>query len=211
MMRIAPLLLVAGLAIGASGIAAAQDARLVPRLDSATLAAVTAIVDSARAAGLPTEPLVDRALEGASKRAAGHLIIAAVRARAHELGQARDALGRRATPAELEAGAAALHAGVAPAHLARFRAARGTQSVVVPLAVLADLVARGVPPDTAATLLAAIVGDVADAELLAIERDVERDIALGAPPLAAAAVRVSVGIREGRALDQGAAPRPRRP
>ena len=195
------------------GTAHAQDARLAARLDSTTLAAVSLIVDAARAAGLPTEPLVDRALEGASKRAPGPRIIAAVRLRASELAQARDALGRRTTPAELDAGAAALHAGAAPVHLSQFRAARGSESVVVPLAVLADLVARGVPPDTAATLLAAIVGEVADAQLLAIERDVERDIALGAPPLAAAAVRVTVGIREATAAaDPGfAPPRQRRP
>ncbi|MDQ3810146.1 MAG: hypothetical protein M3336_07640, partial [Chloroflexota bacterium] len=58
----------------------AQDARLAARLDPATRKAVEVIVDSARAAGLPTEPLIDKALEGASKRASGGRITAAVQA-----------------------------------------------------------------------------------------------------------------------------------
>ncbi|MEJ7810624.1 MAG: hypothetical protein WKG32_09480, partial [Gemmatimonadaceae bacterium] len=49
----------------------ASDARLDARLDPRTRASVAAVLDSARAAGLPTEPLVDKALEGASKRADG--------------------------------------------------------------------------------------------------------------------------------------------
>src|SRR5437016_5925440 len=89
------------------------DPRL-ERLDAATRPAVAALVDSARRALLPTEPLVQRALEGATKRASGDLIVAAVRRFAAELGQARDALGSTASSAELTAGAAALRAGAAP-------------------------------------------------------------------------------------------------
>src|SRR5690606_19342611 len=48
---------------------AAQDARLAARLDPPVLDRVTYMLDSVRTAGLPTEPLVDKALEGASKRA----------------------------------------------------------------------------------------------------------------------------------------------
>jgi len=41
---------------------AGPDPRLVARLDKPTSVAVNAIVDSARAAKLPTAPLVDKAL-----------------------------------------------------------------------------------------------------------------------------------------------------
>ncbi|MDQ3696818.1 MAG: hypothetical protein M3373_02165, partial [Gemmatimonadota bacterium] len=70
----------------------AQDPRLEARLDARTRAGVVAIVDSARAAALPTEPLVLKALEGASKRAGRERILAAVRTLAVELGAARAAL-----------------------------------------------------------------------------------------------------------------------
>src|SRR3989454_11224495 len=59
--------------------------------------------------------LVQRALEGATKRASGDLIVAAVRRLAVDLGHARDALGSTASPAELTAGAAALRAGASQA------------------------------------------------------------------------------------------------
>jgi hypothetical protein len=150
---------------------------------------VAALVDSARAAGLPTEPLVQRALEGTSKRAAGDRVVAAVRRLARDLGTARSALGPVATSAEIDAGAAALYAGARPADLTALRARRPRQSLVVPLGVLADLVATGVPADTAAAAVLALAATTADDDYLAFRRNVERDIALGAPPAAAAAVR----------------------
>lgn len=167
----------------------AQDPRLVRRLDTAALAEVTPVLDSARAAGLPLEPLVDRALEGASKSASGTRIAAAVRKLAADLSAARQALGGGAA-AELEAGASALRAGVSADALARLRDARSRELLTVPLAVLADLVARGVPADSAAAFVLTIV-NATDEQLVAFQRNVERDIALGAPPLAAAAVRVN--------------------
>lgn len=168
--------------------AQAGDPRLA-RLDPAVRPVVAALVDSARAAGLPTEPLVQRALEGTSKRAAGDRVVAAVRRLARDLGTARTALGPAATGPEIDAGAAALYAGARPADLTALRARRPRQSLVVPLGVLADLVATGVPADTAAAAVLALAATTADDDYLAFRRNVERDIALGAPPAAAAAVR----------------------
>jgi hypothetical protein len=168
--------------------AQAGDPRLA-RLDPAVRPVVAALVDSARAAGLPTEPIVQRALEGTSKRAAGDRVVAAVRRLARDLGTARSALGPAATPPEIDAGAAALYAGARPADLSALRARRPRQSLVVPLGVLADLVATGVPADTAAAAVLALAATTADDDYLAFRRNVERDIALGAPPAAAAAVR----------------------
>ena len=168
----------------------AQDARLDARLDARTRDAVVAVIDSARADGIPGEPLVQKALEGASKRADGPRILTAVRMLARELGDARSALGSSSTAAEVIAGASALHAGIAPAALSRMRASRGRGSLTVALAVLSDLIARGVPGDTATTVISALSDAGApDAELLRFQQGVERDIAQGASPSAALGVR----------------------
>jgi hypothetical protein len=183
---------VLGLALAMAPLAAqARDPRL-ERLDPAVRPVVAALIDSVRAAGLPPEPLVQRALEGTSKHAAADRIVAAVRRLAQQLGTARTALGARTSDPELDAGAAALSAGARPADLAALRARRPRQSLIVPLGVLADLVASGVPADTAAAAVLALAATSADEEYLAFRRNVERDIALGAPPAAAAAVRSAV-------------------
>ena len=96
------------------------DARL-ERLDSVSRPIVTALIDSARVAALPTEPLVQRALEGATKRATSDRIVAAVRRLALDLGHARDALGPTTSSPELTAAAAALRAEAPPATLSELR------------------------------------------------------------------------------------------
>jgi len=173
---------------------AAQDPRL-ERLDPETRSLVVAVVDSARAVGLPGEPLVQRALEGATKGAPGARIVAAVRRLATDLGTARTALGARASAPELEAGVAALRAGATPQVLTRLRDVR-RPPLTMALSVLADLVASGVPADSASAVVLALAPTARDADLVEFRRAVERDIALGAPPGAAAAVRaLNTGVR----------------
>jgi len=188
-----------------AGTAAAQrpDSRL-ERLDSITRPIVAALVDSARAAALPTEPLVQRALEGATKRATADRIVAAVRGLALDLGHARHALGPTASPPELTAAAAALRAGAPAATLTELRRVRRA-SLIVPLAVLTDLVASGVPVDSAAAAVLSLAANARDTDLVEFRRAVERDIALGAPPASAtaaavanAAVQVNAGARQQR-------------
>src|SRR5256886_1078131 len=133
----------------AGGAAAPQTDPRLERGDAAPRPTVAALVDSARAALLPTEPLIQRALEGATKRASGDVIVAAVRRLAVDLGHARDALGSTTSPAELTAGAAALRAGASQGTLADLRHAR-REPLTLPLAVLADLVASGGPVRRAA-------------------------------------------------------------
>lgn len=174
---------------------ATPESRLGSRLDSPTRGAVLAEVDSARRAGLPVAPLVDRALEGASKRAVGRPvsdadIVAAVRRLRVALGSARAALGSRADGTELAAGASALQANVAPSALVALGKARSSGSLTIPLSVLTDLVAIGVPADTAARTVIALAR-AQDAVLLAYQRDVERDIGVGALPAVAASVRAA--------------------
>jgi hypothetical protein len=61
------------------------------------------------------------------------------------------------------------------------------------LSVFADLVASGVPADSAAAAVLALAPKARDADLVEFRRAVERDIALGAPPGTATSVRVNAG------------------
>jgi hypothetical protein len=169
------------------------DPRLA-RLDAETRTAVSAIVDSARATELPSEPLVQRALEGVTKGANGPRIVSAVRRLAGDLGTARTVLGSRAAASELEAGVAAMRAGASTQVLANLRSTR-RGSLTMALSVLADLVASGVPADSAAAAVLALAPNARDADLVDFRKAVERDIALGAPPAAAASVRINAGAK----------------
>jgi len=206
---------------GAPGVPGARSPaeRLAGRLDDATRGQVLAIVDSADRVGLPVEPLVDKALEGASKGAPGPRIVLALRTLAGELRVARQTLGGTASEPEIAAAAGALHIGVRPTELARLRLARGRQPLTVALGVLSDLVARGVPTDSATSAVLTLAeARIDDDDLVEFRRSVERDIALGAPPAAAAAVRVggiSAGenafVNDTRTLSGDAGVRPARP
>ena len=178
------------IALTAHAAGTAPDARLAARLDPATAAAVGAAMDSARARGLPAEPLAARALEGASRRVPPARIVSAVRSLSAALDSARSALGAGSTEAELVAGAAALDAGVKTSTLAAVRTVPGRSSVVVPLVVLTDLVTRRVPVATAsAAVLAAARAQVPDADLMRLRERVGTDIHGGVPPESATITR----------------------
>lgn len=189
--RIAAAALAAAAFAGSARGARAQDARAIDdRLSPAARAAVQAIADSARAEGLPGDPLLLKALEGASKGASDARIIAAVRTLHDELREARRLVGASAGADELTAAASALRAGVAPAAVARLRASRPDAPITVPLAVLTDLIARGVPADTAASLIHELAERGApDDGFFALRTGVERDIMAGAAPVGAATAR----------------------
>lgn len=187
-------LLVAALGMltaGSPGRTWGQEPRLEGRIAEPVRSTIDAIVERARAEGLPTEPLVDRALEGASKGADPERILAAVERLSQELRVARDALGVGSSEAEIVAGASALRAGAEARDLAQLRATRSMQPLTVAAAVLADLVAVGVPVDTAVSAVLALAAGVDDVEYIAFRRNVERDIALGASPVTALGVRLA--------------------
>lgn len=204
-------IIVMGLAVVGPHWAAAQEPRLAGRLPAETRLEVDAILDSARTLGVPIEPLVDRALEGASKGASDERIVAAVRRLADELQIARDALGGRSTPSEVTAGASALRAGATRDDLARLRQLRTDRSLAVAAAVLADLVAVGVPADTAVAAVLALADFAQDAEYLALREHVERDVAMGASPVSALGVRVEAAAPQGDFGSGTSRPPPRKP
>jgi hypothetical protein len=122
---------------------AAQDPRLTARLDSVTLPKVEAVLVTAQRRGLPVEPLVQKALEGASKGAPGHRIVTAVETMLADLTRAQHGLGLAANADELVAGAAALRAGATLEMVDQLRRTEPDGGLAVPLAVFADLVAGG--------------------------------------------------------------------
>ena len=198
--------LLAAMLVAGRGAAQQIDPRL-ERIDATTRPTVAAVIDSARTAMLPTEPLVQRALEGTTKRASGEMIVAAVRRLAVDLGHAREALGSTASGAELTAGAAALRAGASQTILTELRRTR-REPLTVPLAVLADLVASGVPVDSAAAAVLSLAKRARDGDLVEFRRAVERDIALGAPPAAATAAAATATAQS---VDVNAGARQQRP
>lgn len=155
---------------------------------------VDRLADSVRALGLPADPLYAKAAEGILKGATDARIIDAVSRLTRELGDARTALGPAASAAELIAAASVIHAGIDIPTLHDLSAARDSRSpsasLVMPLVVLSDLLARQVTPDVAVTSLSSLLRrGVRDVELTTLRRDVERDISGGQAPDVAARKR----------------------
>jgi hypothetical protein len=184
------------LACAALAPAGAQDPRIVPRLDAPSRAAIAALVDSARAQGLPVDPLMEKVYEGLGKGADGPRIVAAVRSLTLELASAHRALGTVASTEEIKAAASAMHAGVPAVELGKMKKQSGLRrSLTLPFTVLADIVSRGVPVQTAANAIRSLVGAGArDADLSKFRRNVSEDIEQGAPPAAAAETRAKGAV-----------------
>jgi hypothetical protein len=191
-MTMRPFILLAFAALPAKlGAQDARSARLDGKLDGETQAAVLRTLDSARTRGLPVDPLVDKALEGATKRAAGPRIQAAVTMLMQRLETARDALAPNPGPRDIAAGADALAYGATREALATMRAIRPNESVAVPLGVLTQLVASGVPVARATRVVADLLRRGArDEQLIALNNDVRTFVAAGASPQAALDVRM---------------------
>jgi hypothetical protein len=187
------------------------EPRFEGRFTGETRAALEAIVQSARDAGLPTEPLVQRALEGASRRAEPARIVAVVRSLGERLRNARSALGPNASEGELVAGASALYVGVEAGALERMRRARAGGSVAVPLVLLVDIIERGVPRDTAAALITSLSDPrVRDADYMTLRQSIVSDIQSGVSPAAAASARAR-GVLVTRGLPEPQLPAVRTP
>lgn len=121
----------------------------VTKFDSVTAVSLRAILDTAAARGLPTAPLINRALEGAARRIVGSRILIVVRAHAAAMEDARRILGIRASSSEIDACANAMRAGVDGGTLSLLRRARTGNTIIKPCVVLTDMFERGVPFATA--------------------------------------------------------------
>jgi hypothetical protein len=204
--------------IGLVGTAA--SAQSTDRTSSASAAVLPAglrasmdrLADSARALGIPSEPLYLKAAEGQLKGADEARVLDVVRRLVGELVMARRMLGPGSATGELVAGANAIHARVEPERLRELREASVARhpgsSLVMPLVVVADLVSRRVTPDVAVASVRSLVTQGApDQEFASLRTAVERDIAGGQVPDLAMRARTDVTLR---ALGGGALPVERR-
>ena len=188
-----PARAVSALALAAAAFAPAraQDPRLGNRLDAPSRTAILALIDSARAQGIPVEPLQQKVNQGVAMGVDGPRIVAAVRTLTREMATAHRALGTVATADEIQAAASAVHAGVPAVELGKIKKQGGLRrSLSLPFTVLADLISRGVPVEAGVNAIRSLVGAGAkDADINNFQRNVSGDIEKGAPPAAAAETR----------------------
>jgi hypothetical protein len=188
--------------------AAESDAgrgRLRQVLDRATLGVVDSVLADAIGRGLPTAPIVSTALEGVTRGLPGARIAEAARAKGRALDQARRALGPEASTDALVAGASALLAGASPSALDSLAHQHRSESLVVPLIVLCDLLSRGVPRSQAefAVIRTTATGHP-DAALLRMRDRIVDDLGHGRPAARATQDR----MRELLGAAPGVAPSP---
>lgn len=192
MHRVAVLTLVAlvSLASVSAVPAFAQGTAVLRIADAKARQDVERVIASARAKGLPVQPLVAKAQEGVTKRASGSAIRDAVSSLAERLEQARVLLAPSPSVAELVSGADALKNGVDPSMLKRIRAAWPDQSVVMPLDVLTELVVRGTDAKHALKEITSLMAKGATpAHIAGLGASVQSDVASGLAPDAALEVR----------------------
>lgn len=155
----------------------AQDPRLTERFATPVALRLAATIDSAGREGLPTEPLILRALEGQAKGATPDQIAAALARLRTALHTAQGTLGPAASMPELTTAAAALQAGVPQTRLAELHQLRSGMPVTAPLGAYLDLIARGAEADRAWSRIADLARRRAsDAEFARLTpTDVNRD------------------------------------
>ena len=165
--------------------------RLAGRVPPAALSALDSIVLLADHEGIPTEPLIQKALEGGAKGAPPATIVAAVGESASQLRSALALLrqGGESQPssaAEVTAVAAALARGVSPEQVGNLSAVLPGEPTGPALHAVADLVGHGFTEDSSVDLIveAARQGlrglrllDVAAATVLELQRSQSRALA----------------------------------
>jgi hypothetical protein len=168
----------------------AQDPDPLIKLDANSKFAVELILDSAKAAQLPTRSLMSRALEGISRKIDGKRIVEAVHKELGFLRTARVALGG-VPDEELIAAAAVVEAGAKPAQLAVFRGRHKERNDLAAFTYWADLIARGVPSEDASSAITKLWQDGADdATFYSLWKSVQADILQGLNPGAALQNRI---------------------
>lgn len=156
-----------------AGPLAAQSvqSRLEGRVPSAAIPIVDSLIQSAAQEGLPTEPLIQKAIEGGAKHVAAPRIVAAVQVSLGQLRGARDLLVRAGDPppvlpTEVTTVAWALRRGLPAAVVERVAGALPHPPRSPALHAVADLVAHRFDPDSAAGLIIEAVQDGVQPERL---------------------------------------------
>lgn len=189
------VLLAAESAAGQSDPAAYQRARAA--LPGANATAFESIVASARARGLPIDPLVNKVLEGTAKRIPADRIIAVVRQRADQLGRAQSLTNSRVS-SEIVVVADALQRGMPDTKVRELKAkSRRNEPFGLALHTYLDLVQSGVPAEVALDVLSGWRARGARAnDLRDLPAAVERLVRQGAAP-GRAGTAVAAALRSG--------------
>ncbi len=169
-------------------LATAQDGRMerVRQAFPNQAAEIESLLATAAAEGVPTDPLIAKALEGAAKGVPGDRVVAALSNYAERLGEARGVVGGDRDVTTLVASADALRRGV-PADAVGSLAAQHQGELAVPLLVLGDLMEEGVPVDHAYEVVDNALSTQQDPdEMLAIPGAVRRMMREGQSPAEAA-------------------------
>jgi len=172
-----------GVLVASAISAGAQDTNPLAKLEpGGNRFVIELLMDSATAAGLPSRPLLSKALEGISKKADGKRIVEAVRKRLLFLRTARGVLGP-VDDEELSAAAALLEAGAKPAQLELFRPRRKGHNDLEAFIVWADFLQRNVPSEEAYSAITKLWVDGADDETFrSLWTNVQSDISQGLNP-----------------------------
>ncbi|MES2522024.1 MAG: hypothetical protein V4617_04915 [Gemmatimonadota bacterium] len=152
--------------------------------DAPVRTALLATIESAQSRGVPVDPLITKVREGVAKQSDPSRISDAVRQLAGRLETAAQALAPAFSSSEISAGAGALQHGVPASTLRAYRALSPSAPLTVPLGVLTEMIADGVPPKLASTRIRELVARGAAPALLIdmgakIRSDVIRGIAPG--------------------------------
>lgn len=138
-------------------------ARLEGRVPAAAVPTVDSLVQTARREGLPTEPLVQKALEGGAKHAAAPRVVTAVLVSLSQLRDAHDLLVRAhdeppVTPGEVTTVAWALRSGLPPRVVERLVTALPSPPRGSAVHAVADLISHHFDPDSSADLIIEAIG-----------------------------------------------------
>jgi hypothetical protein len=186
------LLLIVGLLGGVAGVARGQESLDFVSADRETAAQLTQILESVKAADLPTEPVIAKARLAMRVKAPPARLVVVLRAVASRLEEARAALGPASPKADIIAGQDALsNTGVTKDMLHQIREARPKGSVAVPIGVMTQLVASGVAPGKATDIVSALVrGSATNVQLVALGNNVSQDVIAGAGAMSALQIRL---------------------
>jgi hypothetical protein len=186
------LMLGASLLLASPHVVRAQDTTALVS-DRAANAELSKIIESARSSGLPVEPLLAKIGYAVNiAHAPPARIVAAVRATAARLQEAREALAPNPNGIDIAAGGNALSANVSPKSLQDIRKASGNRSVAVPLGVLTQLVVNKVDEKKATKFVVDLIRQGATADnLIAFGNGVNSDVQAGTKPNLSAELRVN--------------------
>jgi hypothetical protein len=200
--RCALLVLAALFAFGTSSTAGAQaGAGAMNGLAPAARAEVQRIVDSARVAGIPLDPLYAKVAEGQLKDAKDPEIVAAVRSLARRFIDVRAALGPSLDAGAMSAAATALRGGVPMSKIQQLAKAssgppHANADLTVALITLADLMEQRVPMEPALTSIESLLRKRApDDQFVRLRLAVQADIVGGRTPEAAVRARTELIMR----------------